>query len=67
MSSCEKTKDWLMGMYASEIVKKWTCEAAGDTKGAAKHAEAAKSLRWAIDYVEGQGKNDEKRCKGDYA
>lgn len=58
MSSCEKTKDWLMGMYAGEIVKKEAYEAAGDTKGAAKHAEAAKSLRWAIDYVMEGEKSD---------
>ena len=58
MSSCENTKDWLMGMYAGEIVKKEACEAAGDTKGAAKHAEAAKSLRWAIDYVMEGEKSD---------
>ena len=52
MSSCENTKDWLMGMYAGEIVKKEASEAAGDKKGAAKHEEAARSLQWAIDYVE---------------
>ena len=58
MSSCENTKDWLMGMYAGEIVKKEASKAAGDKKSAAKHEEAARSLQWAIDYVMEGEKSD---------